>query len=206
MTLWDQLIYWLDLVLIAPYRLPANPVLGFFFGTFVLCVWCILVGELTYRIGAWINQSHIKGFKKNMVKMHNLSLKALVLKDKEHYQACNQEANEAFGKYFFNMLTLGAATLWPVPFALGWMSTRFGQFRFDLLFPLPILGDSVGFAAVMVPMYILCRVFWNRLKKVMPIPALQEESQSQDEEEMLSMREIEENKGIPERFWRQNKA
>ncbi|MFO8032225.1 MAG: hypothetical protein R6U22_06750 [Desulfohalobiaceae bacterium] len=208
MALWDQLFYWLDLVLISPYRLPSNPISGFFLGTFVLCVWCILVGELTYRIASWVNKSHIRGFRKDMVKMHNLSLKALVLKDKEHYKACNQEANEAFGKYFFNMLTLGAAVLWPVPFALAWMNTRFGQFQFELLFPLPILGKSVGFAAVMIPMYILCRISWNKFKGLLPLAELQNQKEEKDQgqEEMISLQEIEKHGGIPEKFWQQEKA
>lgn len=207
MIWWNYLIVQLDQVLIAPYRFFDHPVTGFFFGTFILCLWCILLGELTYRIVSRINKSHIQTFHQEMVKMHNLSIKALMLKDKTNYQACNKEANEAFGKYFFNMITLGAATLWPVPFALGWMSTRFGHLEFELQFWIPILGHSAGFASVMIPMYILCRFIWAKLKRLLPIQALQTEptAQGTDQEEMIQLREIDEHGKIPERFWPQEK-
>ncbi len=137
--------------------------------------------------------------------MHNLSVKAIVLKDKENFRACNKQANEAFGKYFFNMITQGAAFLWPVPFALGWMATRFSQVEFELLFSLPMIGDSVGFAAVMIPMYILCRIGWGKLKPHLfffnmdPGVGL-----DQGEEEMIQWEDINKHRGLPERFW-QNK-
>ncbi len=208
MNWWDHLIILLDLVLIAPYRWFENPVNGFFFGTFVLCLWCVFAGEITFRIGSWINRNHIRRFRANMVRMHNLSVKALIQKDKENYRACNKEANEAFGKYFFNMITMGAAVLWPVPFALGWMNTRFGHIEFELLFALPVLGKSVGFAAVLIPMYILCRIFWAKIKKKIPDtpaePGLKPGETGQ--EEMISMHEVEKEGKIPERFWDNSKS
>ncbi|MFP4034950.1 MAG: hypothetical protein ACLFT5_05510 [Desulfovermiculus sp.] len=207
MTWWNYLIIQLDLVLIAPYRFFDNPVTGFFFGTFILCLWCILVGEMTYRVVSRINDAHIRGFQKEMVKMHNLSVKALMLKDKDNYQACNKEANEAFGKYFFNMITLGAATLWPVPFALGWMHTRFGHIDFELAFWMPLLGHSAGYASVMIPMYILGRMVWSKLKPLVPILDQSSGNGSRDEdvEEMIPMREVDEHGKIPDRFWSEEK-
>ncbi|MFO8047684.1 MAG: hypothetical protein R6U29_01520 [Desulfosudaceae bacterium] len=207
MTWWNFFLLHLDLVLIAPYRFFENPVTGFLFGTFILCLWCILLGELTYRIASRINDAHIRGFHKEMVKMHNLSIKALMLKDKDNFQACNKEANEAFGKYFFNMITLGAATLWPVPFALGWMHTRFGHIDFELPFWLPILGHSAGYAAVMIPMYILGRMMWAKLKPHLPILAQPPGGKFQDDdrEEMIQLREVDEHGGIPDRFWSEGK-
>ncbi len=199
MTLWDQLYIWLDLILIAPYRLFDHPVAGFFFGTFVLCLWCVLIGELSYRLAARVKRSHIQKYRNSMVKMHNLSIKALLMKDKRNWRACNTEAHEAFGKYFFNMITLGAAFLWPVPFALGWMHNRFGEVQLDLLFPLPLLGESAGLAAVLLPMYILCRIFWAKLKRAI-LP--QTSSSQEEEEEMISMKEVDEHGGIPEKYWR----
>lgn len=134
--------------------------------------------------------------------MHNLSVKAIVVKDKDGYRACNKQANEAFGKYFFNMITQGAAFLWPVPFALGWMATRFSQVEFELLFSLPLIGDTVGFAAVMIPMYILFRIGWNKLKPHLfffnrdPGVGL-----DQGEEEMIKWEDIHKHRGLPQRFW-----
>jgi hypothetical protein len=159
-----QFYFYLDALLIAPYRFFEIPEVGFFFGTFILCVWCILLGELTFRVVARANSIHMNKIRADAVKMHNLSIQAIAGKDKESYRSCNKQANEAFGKYFFNMITQGAAYLWPLPFALAWMATRFSQIEFELLFPLPIMGDTLGFAAVPVNLYILTRIFWGKLK------------------------------------------
>jgi len=88
------------------------------------------------------------------------------------------------------------------------MNTRFGHIEFALLFPLPVLGQSVGFAAVLIPMYILCRIFWAKIKKKMPDttaePGLKPGETGQ--EEMISMHEVEKEGKIPERFWDNSKS
>lgn len=207
MNWWNQIHLWLDLVLITPYRIFDNPVAGFYFGTFVLCVWCTILGEITFRLASRVNKAYIRSLQSAMTRMHNLSIKALLLKDKDNFQACNKEANEAFGKYFFNMLTLGAAVLWPIPFALAWMNTRFGNIEFELLFYIPFLGKSVGFPAIMIPLYILCRILWAKLKRRFPVLLFKRGSDpdDQDREEMISMKEVDNHGGIPERFWHDNR-
>ncbi|MBM9535767.1 hypothetical protein [Desulfobulbus alkaliphilus] len=202
MELWPVLFAALDAVLIAPYRVFAVPIVGFFFGTFVLCAWCVLFGEMTFRLVSAVNGRHVNALRAQAVRMHNLSVKAIVIKDKESYRSCNKEANEAFGKYFFNMVTHGAAYLWPVPFALAWMATRFSRVEFELLFSLPFFGDTVGFAAVPIPMYILARILWNKVKPYLyffnrdPRVGL-----DQGEVEMIKWEELHEHKGLPEKFW-----
>lgn len=201
--LWTQLYLWIDALLIAPFRAFEEPIVGFYFGTFILCLWCILLGELTFRLAAVVNRSYMNKLRAQAVRMHNLSIKAIVVKDKENFRACNKEANEAFGKYFFNMITQGAAFLWPVPFALGWMATRFAQVEFEMLITLPFVGNTVGFAAVLILMYILCRIFWGRLK-----PHLYFFNQDprvgidQGEEAMIMWEDINKHRGLPERFWK----
>jgi hypothetical protein len=204
MIWWDQAYQWLDLALITPYRFFENPVAGFYFGTFILCAWCVIVGEISFIVASRFNKSYLQRLQSEMARMHNLSIKALVIKDKESYQACNKEANEAFGKYFFNMLTLGAAVLWPIPFALSWMGTRFGSIEFELLFSLPFLGSSVAFPAVMIPMYILVRIVWAKLKRRFTFLNVAATSVPEEQvpEEMISMKEVDACGGIPERFWR----
>lgn len=202
MSIWSDLYALLDSLLIAPFRAFEIPIVGFYFGTFILCLWCILLGELTFRLAALANRSYINKLRAEAVKMHNLSIKAIVVKDKDNYRACNKQANEAFGKYFFNMITHGAAFLWPVPFALGWMSTRFSQVEFELGFSLPIIGDTLGFAAVLICMYILCRILWARLKPHLfffnrdPGVGLDE-----GEEEMIKWEDVNKHRGLPDRFW-----
>jgi hypothetical protein len=202
MEILEGMYVYLDALLIAPYRISAIPIVGFYVGTFLLCVWCVLVGELTFRLAALANRSHINKLRAQAVKMHNLSIKAISVKDKENYRSCNTEANEAFGKYFFNMITQAASYLWPVPFALAWMATRFSLVTFELPFSLPIIGDTMGFAVVPVNMYILCRIIWGKLKP--HISFLQKDSGSgldQGEEEMISWEDLGKKQGLADRFW-----
>jgi hypothetical protein len=203
MTWWHQLYPLLDLVFITPYRTFANPVAGFYFGTFVLCIWCVILGEITFRVASGFNREYLQSLRNAMTRMHNLSVKALILKDKENFQACNKEANEAFGKYFFNMLTLGAAVLWPIPFALAWMGTRFGAIEFELFFSVPFFGNTIGFPAIFIPLYILVRIVWAKVKRLFSVFIVKPEidSQSKGLEEMISMKEVDQCGGIPERFW-----
>jgi hypothetical protein len=201
MELWSVLFAALDAVLIAPYRVFTVPIVGFFFGTFVLCMWCVLLGEMTFRLLAAVNGGHVNALRAQAVRMHNLSVKAIIIKDKESYRSCNKEANEAFGKYFFNMVTHGAAYLWPVPFALAWMAIRFSRVEFELLFSLPFIGNTVGFAAVPIPLYILARILWGKIKPHLyyfhrnPRVGLDE-----GEEEMIRWEELNEHRGLPGKF------
>ncbi len=205
MDILDLLYRGADALLIFPYRLFAVPIVGFYIGTFFLCCWCVLIGEMTFRLAVCVNRAHMNRLRGDAVKMHNLSIKAIVVKDKEKYQACNKQANEAFGKYFFNMVTQGAAYLWPLPFALGWMSNRFYGVTFELPFSLPIIGDALGFAVVPVHLYILCRILWGRLKPLLPYfrhdPRVGLDEGGEGEEEMIPWEAINKHKGLPDRFW-----
>ncbi|MFW6005638.1 MAG: hypothetical protein ACOCPN_04080 [Desulfonatronovibrionaceae bacterium] len=198
----NSFFIWADSVLIAPYRILEPPIAGFYLGTFVLCLWCVLIGELTFRLSARMNSRHMNRLRSRAVKMHNLSIKAIVVKDKENYRACNKEANEAFGKYFFNVITQGAAYLWPVPFALGWMSTRWTGLELELVFPFPLIGNSVGYAGVLIPMYILCRIIWGKVRPHLfffnKAPGM---AMDEGEEEMIKWEEINKHQGLPDRFW-----
>ena len=95
--------------LISTFRLLSNPVSGFFFGTFILTVWCTLVGELTSLGVGRMNRKYTKKLERESIRLHNLSVKAIIHKDKESYKACNKMANEAWGKYFFATMSQGAA-------------------------------------------------------------------------------------------------
>lgn len=154
---------WADPILISPYRWLENPVAGFFLGTLVLSLWCVLVGKVSGLVVWMINRSHMGSLERKTVKMHNLSLKAILSRDKASYAACNKEANEAFGRYFFAQLAAGAATLWPVPFALAWMETRFSEVTFPLSYPLSLITPAVGFLAIFLLWYVLLRILLKQL-------------------------------------------
>ncbi|GAB6058701.1 hypothetical protein [Desulfonatronum parangueonense] len=191
---------WLDSVLISPYRMISDPVGGFFFGTFILCLWCTLIGELTALGVGRLNRAHIRKLEQESIRLHNLSVKAIIHKDKESYRACNKLANEAWGKYFFATIGQGASTLWPVPFALAWMATRFQAIEFELAFSIPLLPDIVGYPAVFIPMYILVRICFAKLKPWLPFfhddtPKLRRPGQ--EEEKMITWADVDKHKGLP---------
>ncbi|SMP44079.1 hypothetical protein SAMN06295888_102256 [Desulfonatronum zhilinae] len=192
---------WLDAFLISAFRLLSNPVSGFFFGTFILTVWCTLVGELTSLGVGRMNRKYIKKLEQESIRLHNLSVKAIIHKDKESYRACNKMANEAWGKYFFATISQGAASVWPVPFALAWMHTRFAAVEFELAYPIPLLPEVVGYPAVFIPMYILVRICFAKLKPWLPFfhgddaPKLRRPGQ--EEEKMITWADVDKHKGLP---------
>jgi hypothetical protein len=179
---------WADLILISPYRWLENPVAGFFLGTLVLSLWCVLVGKVSGLVVWMMNGSHMRSLERETVKMHNLSLKAILSRDKASYTACNKEANEAFGRYFFAQLPAGAATLWPVPFALAWMESRFSEVTFPLSYPLSIITPAVGFLAIFLLWYVLLRIL---LKHLLPdFHAVQRETAREPRERMMTLEDL----------------
>jgi hypothetical protein len=182
---------WADLILISPYRWLENPVAGFFLGTLVLSLWCVLVGKVSGLVVWMINCSHMGSLERETVKMHNLSLKAILSRDKVSYTACNKEANEAFGRYFFAQLAAGAATLWPVPFALAWMETRFSDVTFPLSYPLSLITPAVGFLAIFLLWYVLLRIL---LKQLLPeFHAVRSETAWEPRERMMTLADLGQN-------------
>lgn len=196
-----QAYHWLDLFFISPYRALGNPVSGFFFGTLVLGVWATLIGELTSLGVGRINRTYLKKLEQESIRLHNLSVKAILHKDKESYRACNKMANEAWGRYFFATIAQGAASIWPVPFALAWMATRFDAVEFELAVPVPLLPDTVGYPAVFLPVYILVRICFSKLKPWLPFfhnddtPKLRRPGQ--EEEKMITWADVDKHKGLP---------
>jgi hypothetical protein len=182
---------WIDPILIFFYRIPENSMAGFFLGTFVLSLLCVPLGEVALVLVARANRSHYLKLKGETVRMHNLSVKAILSKEKEAYTSCNKIANEAFGRYFFAQLGLGASALWPLPFALGWMSTRFSEVTFPLPFAIPGIGDSVAYPAVFIPLYIFSRIIFGKMRPHIPILERPELSlESGGKEKMMSWNDL----------------
>jgi hypothetical protein len=155
----EDIFIFMDPLLIVFYRIFENPAAGFFFGTFMLSLFCIILGRMTSAIIYRINRGYYLDLAEETQKMHDLSLMALRLKDKETYKALNKEANDAFGRYFFSQLAMGACMLWPIPFALGWMDTRFAE----LGFVLPIVGGNVRYIFIFIMFYIVSRLLFSKL-------------------------------------------
>ena len=189
-----QVYYRLDAVLIFFFRLPGVPILGYYLGCTVLALACVIVGQLTLAAAFKINQRFIDRDNHKMVRMHNLSVKALLSKDKQAYRSINKEANDAFGKVFFAQIALAISSLWPVPFAVGWLQTRFLDVRFELPVSLPVVGDHVGFMFTFLPIYILVFILFGKIKSKLPffraIAASLDRYEDEDGEKMIRFSDL----------------
>jgi len=162
MNVWDAVYPYLDAALIFFYRLPGHSAAGFYLGTLALCMAAVVIGEATYILAYMLNRRHYETSQDEMVHMHNLSIQAITVKDKASFKAANSLANESFGKTFFSQAALFCASLWPVPFLLAWMSLRFRGVG------IPFFGATVSYVAVFLPLYILCRFGFSRIKGRLP--------------------------------------
>ena len=90
-----------------------------------------------------VNRSHMERLDRELELKHELSLESKRSGDEEEYRRLNRDANDAFGRIFFNMFTFSAASLWAVFMVLAWMQTRFMKVEFPLPLSVPVFGDSV---------------------------------------------------------------
>ncbi|MDY6830388.1 MAG: hypothetical protein SWC96_00860 [Thermodesulfobacteriota bacterium] len=177
---------YIDTFLIFFYRISDIPIFGYLFGTFCLCLLCVLIGRGTYALAAGWNRKWIGAHRREMVRLHNLSLKALVFKDKPAYQACNKEANDAFGKYFFAQMAMGMSTLWPAPFALAWMETRFSKVTF--LFP--GIERPFGYLTTFILLFILANITFSVIRRQVPAPGAASENENEPAETMMALDDL----------------
>ena len=110
----------IDPLLIAPYRLFEDPMLGWWLGTLTLAFWSVLVGELTLAVVYRINRTPVTDYANQTLYYHEQSLKAKQAGDEKAYKGINKLANEAYGKSFFLFIAMGMASLWPAFFAAAW--------------------------------------------------------------------------------------
>jgi hypothetical protein len=186
----------MDAFLIYFFRMVEQPILGYFMGIGVLSLLCVIVGEFTLSVAFRFNRKGIDQDNREMTRMQNLSLRALLAKDKQSYKAFNREANEAFGKVFFKQIALAAASLWPIPFALGWMQTRFMNIEFLLPCRLPVVGETVGYSFTFIPMYILVYILFGKIKHKLPYFKTMEKmlaSCKEDSDKMMTLSDLTED-------------
>lgn len=160
-----QLELALDPVFIWMFRFPAPPVLAFAIGLFLMAIVLTMIGELSLAGAYFLNRKHFARIHREMVINNNNSVRALAKADKKSYTACNSLANDAFGQNFFSGLALFASSVWPVAFAMGWLSVRYGGVEF----PLPFVERTVGPNFYFVPLYIIVRIAFSYAKPYIPV-------------------------------------
>jgi hypothetical protein len=194
MAIFATIYQWFDSTAIFFFRLPETPIFGYYLGCAVLSLVCVVVGQITIAIAFFWNKKFIDADNREMVRMHNLSLRALLAKDKRAYKNCNKAANDAFGKVFFSQIALSVSSLWPIAFAAGWLQTRFQDVTFTLPVSLPVIGDQVGFMFTFLPIYILVYILFGRIKGRLPffrnIIKRLEQYDREDAEKMLSISKL----------------
>lgn len=168
MDLLRPLYLWMDAALIFFFRIGDIPILGYYLGCTVVGLICVVLGQATTAVAFRLNRRFIDSDNHQMTHMHNLSMKALLAKDKAAYKSCNKVANDAFGKVFFSQIALAVSGLWPLPFAVGWLQSRFLHVEFELPFVVPYIGDHVGFMFTFLPIYILVYILFGKIKRKLP--------------------------------------
>jgi hypothetical protein len=158
----------LDPYIIHLYRFTGIAFVDYFLGTFLLALVTVVVGELTLSLALRFNLRHIRSLEDELMKNRDLSVEAAVQGDAESYRACNDQANDAFGRYFFTMIAYSAAALWPIPFALTWMQYRFHLVEFKLAYPLSVVWPSTGYVTTFVLLYVLARILFKNLRPYLP--------------------------------------
>jgi hypothetical protein len=157
-----------DRILIECYRISGCTFLDYLLGTFVLALCSVMLGELTISLALKYNRAHVDTVTDDMIKMNNLSIMALKARDKASYKACNDTANEAFGKHFFTMVAYSASSLWPAFFALAWMQARFGAVEFPLSYPINQIIPSTGYVVTFLVCYVLARILFKNIRRYLP--------------------------------------
>jgi hypothetical protein len=159
-----KLLEILDSVLTSLYMITGDAIWNYYIGTFLLALGAVLIGEFTVSVVFRVNRSHLEKLDQRLSDMKALSQKALEAGDENSYRACNKEANEAFGRSFFNKFGLSAASLWPCFFALAWMQHHF----LGASIPIPLVGLEVGYFPTFVVAYIAARIFFGKIKHRLP--------------------------------------
>jgi hypothetical protein len=158
------LYLWLDACLIWFYRLSGSAEVNFLLGTLVLAVLSLLVGEFTSFLASFVVRRHFEQVAGEAKRYQDVSMEALKSGDRPAYEAANQVANDAFSKSFFMQVALSATFFWPIFLALGWMQYRF----FELKFPIPFTGYSLGYIGVFILLYIVVFLLYKKTKRRLP--------------------------------------
>ena len=168
-SLFDSFYRAVDPFLIIFYRLTGVPIVDYFIGTFVLAFITVIVGEICVSLAIKFNRTHIDDLKHEVNRKEQLAISAYEAGDQPGYKALNKQATDMWGKQFFMMAAYSCGILWPIPFALGWMETRFQDVDFLIGFPMSLIGvDTVGYLFSFFPIYVAARIMFKYMRPWLP--------------------------------------
>jgi hypothetical protein len=151
-----------DRLLNAAYSLTGAPLLDYLAGTMALALFATVVGEFTISVAYRVNRAHLEGLTRRLERLQGLSAEASRLGDTRSYRALNSEANDLFGRLFFQKVALSAASLWPIFFALQWMQDQ-------LVHPLlPGTDYRINYVVAFLVCYVFARIIFGRMKPRLP--------------------------------------
>ena len=169
LSIFNTLTLQADRFLIAFYRITGYSLLDYYIGTMFLAFLCVVIGELSVSLAIRFNKRYLDSMSQEVLDKEALALTAYRDGNKDAYKSINREATDAWGKHFFTMVAYSAGVLWPIPFALGWMQTRFSGVAFHLSFPFSLIfGKSVGYIFTFIPIYVLCRILFKYMRPHLP--------------------------------------
>jgi hypothetical protein len=162
----------MDSFLMPFFRFPDSSLPGYYLGTFVLSIVCVIAGKCSLLLALRFNKNKITFDNNEMGHYQELSIKALKAGDKNAYRACNSIANDAYGKNFFSHVALAASSLWPAFFALGWMQHHFDRVDFSQIVSVPWSEYIFGYFTTFVICYLVAHIIFNKTKSgLTPITA-----------------------------------
>lgn len=144
----------LDTLILAVFRAPSDPLIGYWLGCGTLAVMSVALGELTTVIWRYFNQRQLATVSREALTRHAESIAALRQGDQEAYEAANKLANDAHGRWFFQGAAVGIAALWPAFFAAAWLDLRFAL----VTFPIPYTSTSASFVTPLVIWLVVLRL------------------------------------------------
>ena len=158
-----------DPFLIFFYRVTGVPIIDYIIGTFALAFMTVVIGEICVSLAIKFNRSHIDSLKHEVSRKEKMAISAYAAGNQSGYKALNKEATDVWGKQFFIMAAYSCGILWPIPFALGRMQTRFQNVEFPVGFPMTLIGvESVGYLFSFFPIYVGTRILFKYMRPYLP--------------------------------------
>jgi hypothetical protein len=153
----------IDAVLMAPFRWPSDPMVGFWLGTLAVVGLAVTLGEAGLRLASRLNGSAETTSRGELLAKHELTMRALRAGNGEAYRGANRLATGAFDRFMGLGMARAVAVLWPPCVAAGWLQLRFEGVT---VAEVSALGLEVSALAAFGALFVLARVALWRVRSL----------------------------------------